>query len=778
MILTSYVDWARTGSGSVIGGADVEVRYIKPDGDPGLLAPIYSDADGTTPIAQTFNATSAGLIQFYAAPGRYYMLVGSGASQITVPIELARGESDTFSPLNFGAAGDGSTDDRDALQSMIQYLADNPGASRIVDLGGRTYLLGGYLYLGRFDWNQDGTYDEDTGPIANVRFTNGALKADPTADWTSPWPETNGVWDSGVPSAMVYVGDVVNQNYAAVKGENEFDVAHIEFDPTVTFECSFKTGGVWIENTHRVTTDNCKFYDLGIDCWCVAAPQTVGSARGYTPINQQTRVLGCRMEGNRRSDGIENWPGKVSFNGGSEIAFAQDVPLGALTINGAYTSGGEFTSDIDEPMFVAIQNVFDDTLSTDYYDFRDVTFTITGFADFAKTIPLTEDMVGPRGGKKIHWSYSMLRYAVITSITSDTAVASGARNQILVSTDYRNGGVRMGTHDAEVRGNNMTALSYAAVMNGRAGSFLDNHPWSRYVLFTDNSRKMRITSNYFDFTTVDLRGQGHIFTSNANNVGSPAIHLYPNKADDTGKGTIIASNSFTDDAFLYIEDGDGGNSWASDPNDLEYTIRDIPSASGTGYSFVPGFTEFGRGFTVNGYTTCLAGGEYNGTLIMRGNRIFSVGDPTDLTDAANKGYVDAVAAGGGSSDPTFNTVTVATTVIDASGNITGSPDATLGATTAETFNVAASTFISGTGYLTVGAGAEFAGFVEFNASVDMTGNRILNAKQVNFDYNSTEPTPNSDGDVALSDGTASTNSFGVAGAGLYRKQGSVWVRIG
>lgn len=660
MILASHVEWVRTDAGSIIEDADVEVRQITAAGESGALAAIFSNADGATAITQPgFKADSNGRIQFYAAPGRYHLLIGSGVSQITVPIEVVRGESLQFSPLSFGAVGDGTTDDRTALQAMIQYLADNPGASRIVDLGGRTYSITGYLYMGRFDWDQDGTYDDDTGPIQNVTFTNGAFRADPAGDWTSPWPETGGVWDSGVPSTMFYIGDIVNQSYVPYRGENEFDVAHITFDPSVTFECEFETGGVWIENTHRVKVGGSRIYDLGIDCCGVGSPQTVGSPRGYTPINQDTHAVGCRIEGNQRLDGIDNWPGKAAtadgFNGGSEICFAQNVPLGALSINGVYTSGGEFTSDIDKPMFVAIQNVFDNTLSDNYFDFRDVTFTITGFADFAKTIPITEDMIGPRGGKKIEWSYSMLRYAVITSITSDTAVTPSARNQVLVSTDYRSVGVRMGTHDAHVDGNNFTALSYAAVISGRAGSFKGNHPWSRYVLFTDNSRSFTIVGNYLDFTTVDLRGERHTVVANGNKAGSPGMYIYPNKVDDTGKGLVVAANSFTNDAAVYIEDGDGGNNWIADRRELEYTIRDIPSlpgTSGTGYNFTPGFNEFGRGGRFNGYLEVLqGGGEFNGTLTMRGNRISGLGDGTDADDAVNLGQLTD-----GSIDADFNSL--------------------------------------------------------------------------------------------------------------------------
>jgi hypothetical protein len=546
-----------------------------------------------------------------------------------------------ITPLHHGATGDGVTDDRLPLQDMIENIAGGDLPQRIVDLAGLKYMISSYLYIGRFDWNQDGTYDKDTGPIANLKFVNGTLLADPTADWTSPWPETNGVWDSGVPMAMIYVGDIVNTGYVGYRGSDEFDVLHITFE--CEFQCSFKTGGLWIENTHRVIVSQSLFYDIGIDCWGVASPQSVDSPRGYTPINQQTIVNMCRFEGNRRSNGIMGWPGKEDFNGGSEVCAAQAVTTGSLTINGVYTSGGEFTSDIDEPMFIAIQNVYDATLETDYEDMRGVNFLINGFSDFAKTNAISETMIGPRGGRKTEWSYSKLRYAVISSIVADTTVPDTARSKVLVSTDYRNGGIRIGTHDAVIDFNNFTATSYAAVITGRAGSFSNNHPWSRYVLLTENSTKFTLIGNYLDYSTLDLFGESHLVVGNANKVGNPAIYYYPNKVDDDGFGTVIHSNSFTQEAKVYIEDNYGSNNFDTDKANLRYSIISMPSAGGTGYTFVPGLSEFGSGINVNnltsisdtgyiscesgatfgGYLTC-EGAEFNRNVNMKNNRIYGL----------------------------------------------------------------------------------------------------------------------------------------------------------
>lgn len=52
-------------------------------------------------------------------------------------------------------------------------------------------------------------------------------------------------------------------------------------------------------------------------------------------------------------------------------------------------------------------------------------------------------------------------------------------------------------------------------------------------------------------------------------------------------------------------------------------------------------------------------------------------------------------------------------------------------------------------------------------------------KMIHMEAQSVEPTPKYEGTMAISDGTASTNNFGVDGAGLYRTSGAgAWIHIG
>ena len=81
--------WARTGSGAIIPTVEVEVRFRNDDGTAGGLATIYSDNQGNTGITQPgFTAGADGSFELYAASGQYIIVVGSGASQESVPIDI------------------------------------------------------------------------------------------------------------------------------------------------------------------------------------------------------------------------------------------------------------------------------------------------------------------------------------------------------------------------------------------------------------------------------------------------------------------------------------------------------------------------------------------------------------------------------------------------------------------------------------------------------------------------------------------------------------------
>lgn len=138
MALSAFYGVARTTAGTIIPSAAVEVRRTADNS----LATIYGDAAGVTPINNgvDFVTDSSGVFEFYAEPDRYTVLVGSGASQVSVPAEIVDGRAQVpfESRADFVAwvAGGGvAADGTIKSDGTVQYVA-SAGATAIADLPG------------------------------------------------------------------------------------------------------------------------------------------------------------------------------------------------------------------------------------------------------------------------------------------------------------------------------------------------------------------------------------------------------------------------------------------------------------------------------------------------------------------------------------------------------------------------------------------------------------------------------------------------------------------
>lgn len=104
------------------------------------LATLYSDNNATpTPLSNPFTASQNGYWFFYAGEGRYDVTF-SGAS-IGSPFTL--GDISLTSTLNvrdFGATGNGTTDDNPAIQRAVNYACGLPNGGKIYAPAG-TYVL-------------------------------------------------------------------------------------------------------------------------------------------------------------------------------------------------------------------------------------------------------------------------------------------------------------------------------------------------------------------------------------------------------------------------------------------------------------------------------------------------------------------------------------------------------------------------------------------------------------------------------------------------------------
>ncbi len=103
--LLGYRNWAVTSAGDIVATSAVEVR-IK---SSAALATLYEDAGAVTPLVNPFTAETDGSFEFFAAPDLYDLIVGTGLSQETVPLNLMPESSDvSFIPALADAASGGN----------------------------------------------------------------------------------------------------------------------------------------------------------------------------------------------------------------------------------------------------------------------------------------------------------------------------------------------------------------------------------------------------------------------------------------------------------------------------------------------------------------------------------------------------------------------------------------------------------------------------------------------------------------------------------------------
>ncbi len=100
------------------------------------LSTIYSDLAGTVPLANPFSTDDYGRFQFFADGGEYDIRVsGAGITTywirgVTLAVQGPRGPIDGITPEDYGAQGDGVTDDWAAFNNMFIDLASSGAPTR------------------------------------------------------------------------------------------------------------------------------------------------------------------------------------------------------------------------------------------------------------------------------------------------------------------------------------------------------------------------------------------------------------------------------------------------------------------------------------------------------------------------------------------------------------------------------------------------------------------------------------------------------------------------
>lgn len=173
-----YRNWGVTQSGDIIPSTQIEVRLTSDN----TLATLYTTADGADTIDNPFSAGADGSFSFFADPNMYNVLVGSGASQQRLPINILESQFDIERNIQvtleqFGATG--GADDTAAWNAANDYL-EGIGGGEIQLRRNRTYTLMNTTVASRITVRGNGKY-------------NGGLAVHAGATVTDTWMENRTV---------------------------------------------------------------------------------------------------------------------------------------------------------------------------------------------------------------------------------------------------------------------------------------------------------------------------------------------------------------------------------------------------------------------------------------------------------------------------------------------------------------------------------------------------------------------------------------------------------
>lgn len=209
------------------------------------------------------------------------------------------------SPLHWGAAGDGETNDRIPIQNMLRFYHTTPAVNDempaafenqrpfVIEGHNRTFAIAAPIIMGN-----PGTA-VDTGMIYNLHIRDMRLRAIP-GDWESEMVEN-------VPKAMI----IAAWNFPNAYSDQFSGIYDVLLDH-VTFDMGFLTGAVWVCNTYQFVMNQCRFQHPGVNKIVVdTSPRSsaVGTLPfGYDTGNGAFTLIGPNIEG-RVGESGSDYPG-------------------------------------------------------------------------------------------------------------------------------------------------------------------------------------------------------------------------------------------------------------------------------------------------------------------------------------------------------------------------------------------------------------------------------------------------------------------------------------
>lgn len=239
MARSEFKNWAVDEAGNVIASAAFEVRWR---GDDSLVTTLYDAATGSGTVSNPGTATSGGLVNFWLPYGEYEVTIGSGASAITYPFDVAP-------PINANrsfASRAAAVTEWAAMVARGEAPAAGtvwswPGASVVYD-GSSTMLTGlsgwkpvGESLIEHVGGTGDGTTDEATAFAASfTAFTAVNLQPATYALESQVSVPAGAVISSpgstGTISAEEGAGFGVGDALLRVSGVDNVEVRNVDFD--------------------------------------------------------------------------------------------------------------------------------------------------------------------------------------------------------------------------------------------------------------------------------------------------------------------------------------------------------------------------------------------------------------------------------------------------------------------------------------------------------------------------------------------------------------------
>ncbi len=175
--------------------------------------------------------------------------------------------ADDFTPLHYGAMGDGVTNDRDAFVRMFQFMyglpptvqteAAHKAAQEVAFAGKRPFVVNGrnrvYATAGPIVLGNVGAPYAQTGMVYRLRINELMLKAIP-GNWDGMYDAENGIPRALLIAAWQFPFSVSSDAYTGI------------YDVTVDhplFDCQFLTSGMFIQGTYQMSVEKPRFHHMG-----------------------------------------------------------------------------------------------------------------------------------------------------------------------------------------------------------------------------------------------------------------------------------------------------------------------------------------------------------------------------------------------------------------------------------------------------------------------------------------------------------------------------------